>query len=192
MIGDRPLTGTERCRRYREKHRAYMREYKKKYHRDNLEKQREMSRVRNARYRARHPGRVADHYRKWVQKDPEEAARQARERHRRYWENNLSYRIKSRVRDRVRQALKKQGQFVALRGLVGCTKEELRDHLESRFVEGMTWANWGRDGWHVDHIIPLSSFDLSNEEQLRRAAHFTNLQPLWASENIRKNNKILV
>jgi hypothetical protein len=68
--------------------------------------------------------------------------------------------------------------------------ERLKKHLESLFEEGMTWENWNREGWHIDHIKPLSSFDLRKEEEQRKAMHYTNLQPLWAEENIKKGNKV--
>lgn len=72
--------------------------------------------------------------------------------------------------------------------LVGCTPSELAAHIESQFREGMSWDNRGE--WHVDHIIPLSRFDLSQEEQQAIAFHYTNLQPLWKSENLAKNNRV--
>lgn len=63
---------------------------------------------------------------------------------------------------------------------------ELKQHLEKLFQPGMTWENWSRDGWHIDHIVPLSSFDLTDREQFLKACHFSNLQPLWAKENLSK------
>lgn len=71
---------------------------------------------------------------------------------------------------------------------LGCSIEELKKHLESNFKTGMTWDNYGRKGWHIDHIRPLSKFDLSDPQQLIEACHYTNLQPLWWYENIRKSN----
>jgi hypothetical protein len=72
---------------------------------------------------------------------------------------------------------------------VGCTPQELKEHLEKQFKEGMTWDNHGMYGWHIDHIIPLSS--ATTEEELYKLCHFTNLQPLWAEENLSKGNRIL-
>lgn len=60
-------------------------------------------------------------------------------------------------------------------------------HLEAKFSEGMTWQNYGT--WHIDHIRPLASFDLTDPAQVRLACHFTNLQPLWGADNIRKGDK---
>lgn len=70
---------------------------------------------------------------------------------------------------------------------LGCSVVELKLYLESKFLPGMDWNNYGK--WHVDHIKPLSAFDLTDVEQFKEAVHFTNLQPLWAPDNIRKRNK---
>lgn len=76
---------------------------------------------------------------------------------------------------------------------LGCTIEELKKHLEASFYpnpetgEAMSWENYG--DWHIDHIRPLNSFDLSDSEQLKSACNYTNLQPLWAKDNLKKNDK---
>ena len=70
--------------------------------------------------------------------------------------------------------------------LLGCTFKVAHKHLERQFIKGMSWENYGE--WHIDHIIPLSSAE--TEEELKELCHYTNLQPLWASENISKGNKI--
>lgn len=70
--------------------------------------------------------------------------------------------------------------------IVGCTPSELKEHLEKKFKDGMSWENQGF--WHIDHIIPLSS--AQNEEEIYKLCHYTNLQPLWAEDNLRKSNKL--
>jgi hypothetical protein len=72
---------------------------------------------------------------------------------------------------------------------LGCSIEELKVYLESKFQEGMSWDNWSKIGWHIDHIIPLSSFNLQDPEEFKKACHYTNLQPLWAEDNLKKSNK---
>ena len=71
--------------------------------------------------------------------------------------------------------------------IVGCTPQELKEHLEKQFVDGMSWEN--RSEWHIDHIIPLSS--AKTEEEIYKLSHYTNLQPLWAIDNMKKSNNIL-
>jgi hypothetical protein len=73
--------------------------------------------------------------------------------------------------------------------LLGCTIEECKIYLESLFKEGMSWDNYGYRGWHIDHIVPCSAFDLTNIEEQKKCFHYTNLQPLWAKDNLSKGNK---
>lgn len=70
---------------------------------------------------------------------------------------------------------------------VGCSPAFLREHLENLFTDGMTWENQGE--WHIDHIRPCASFDLTTEEERHKCFHYTNLQPLWAADNISKGAK---
>lgn len=70
--------------------------------------------------------------------------------------------------------------------LLGCSFSDAKAHLEKQFKAGMSWENWSLFGWHIDHITPLSSFDLSKPEEQKKAFHYSNLQPLWAEENLKK------
>jgi hypothetical protein len=67
--------------------------------------------------------------------------------------------------------------------LFGCSVDQLRNHLESQFQEGMTWENHGVHGWHIDHIVPCAAFNLTNKEDRLKCFHYSNLRPLWAQEN---------
>ena len=73
--------------------------------------------------------------------------------------------------------------------IIGCSKDDLRKHLESKFRDGMTWRNYGKH-WHIDHVVPLIS--ANSEDEIKRLCHWTNLQPLTAFENISKGSKIVV
>lgn len=109
-------------------------------------------------------------------------------KHKERRENDLNYKIKSNLRCRLRSAIKlgfKAGSCVKD---LGCTIEQLKSHLESQFQSGMNWENWGIKGWHIDHIKPLSKFDLTDRKQFLEAVHYTNLQPLWANENLSKSD----
>lgn len=103
-----------------------------------------------------------------------------------------NYKILCVLRRRFNSALKRKSadKSDSFSNLVGCNIEELRKYLESKFQKGMTWENHGLNGWHIDHIIPCASFDLTDEYQQKVCFHFTNLQPLWASENLQKNAKV--
>lgn len=112
-----------------------------------------------------------------------------RERRKERRENDIIFNLVNRLRGRLYKYLKVNQIRKTNRtfDIVGCTPEYLKEHLEKQFVSGMSWEN--RDEWHIDHIIPLSS--ANSEEELYKLCHYTNLQPLWAEENIKKSNKII-
>jgi hypothetical protein len=102
---------------------------------------------------------------------------------------DILFYIKSKMRTRlhifldIRNITKKNQTFK----IVGCTPEELKVHLENQFTEGMSWDN--KNLWHIDHILPLSS--AKTEEEIYKLCHYSNLQPLWAEDNLKKGSKIL-
>ncbi|MDC1300005.1 hypothetical protein N8Z24_00705 [bacterium] len=109
---------------------------------------------------------------------------------------DINFRLMSRLRSRITKVLRGEIKPASVSKELGCSIEELKSHLESRFYmcsstgEKMTWDNYGYRSWHIDHIIPLSSFDLTDKEQFKKAVHYSNLQPLWAEDNYSKGSKI--
>lgn len=103
---------------------------------------------------------------------------------------DIQYLLRSRLRSRLSGALK--GNFKAGSAVrdLGCSIPELKVYLENQFIEGMSWDNHGE--WHIDHILPMSSFDLTDRDQLLECCNYKNLQPLWAHDNLSKGNKVLV
>ena len=102
---------------------------------------------------------------------------------------DINHRLAGSLRARIRAALKAKNatkSFSTIH-LVGCTVAELKEHLKSQFSKDMNWKNYGK--WHVDHIRPVDSFDLKKINQQLECFHYTNLQPLWAQENLRKGTK---
>lgn len=99
------------------------------------------------------------------------------------------FRLAVDARNRMYQELtrNKWNRTTKFKDYIGCTLDELCKHLEGQFQPGMTWENHSLYGWHIDHIIPLSS--AKTPEDLYKLFHYTNLQPLWAAENIKKSNK---
>jgi len=73
--------------------------------------------------------------------------------------------------------------------LLGCSPQELKEWIENQFTEGMSWNKLGIHGIHIDHVLPCASFDLSIEENVSKCFHYTNLQPLWAKDNLSKGVK---
>ena len=96
------------------------------------------------------------------------------------------YKLRKRLRARMKLALingYKKGMAI---NLLGCSILELKKHLESLFQNGMSWKNYGK--WHLDHIKPCSLFDLTKPDEQAQCFHYSNLQPLWAHDNLKKSN----
>lgn len=104
--------------------------------------------------------------------------------------NDPEYKVMRNLRRRIHTVItreyKKRNRS---KDLVGCSKEDLVIHLEKQFKDGMSWDNYGRKGWHIDHIRPVCSFNLTKVEEQKVCFHYTNLQPLWAEENQKKGGR---
>ncbi len=105
-------------------------------------------------------------------------------------ETDPNYKLQCNLRRRIKRLLKNKIKVGSAIRDLGCSVNELKLYLENKFKPGMTWKNHGPIGWHLDHIIPLSFFNLEDREQFLKACHYTNLQPLWAKDNLSKGNKI--
>jgi hypothetical protein len=154
--------------------------------------------------RQEHYKKIPDKVRTWDQKskanrkkrmqnDSEYAAfirKQNLDRRNKRFKNEPSYKIGHALRTRIRKVLKNSKKVGSAVKYLGCSLNELKHRIESLWQPGMTWENYTIDGWHIDHIKPLSSFNLEDLEQFKQACHYTNLQPLWAKDNLSKSDKV--
>lgn len=99
-----------------------------------------------------------------------------------------NFRLARNLRKRLRSSMKSGFKTGSAVEDLGMSIDDFKKYLESKFMDGMTWENYGRYGWHIDHIIPLSKFDLTDREQVKVACHYSNLQPMWWDDNLRKSN----
>ena len=99
---------------------------------------------------------------------------------------DINFKIRDSIRRRLNQSLHKKKTHTIVKYL-GCSIDELKCHLETKFTKDMNWTNYGL--WHIDHIKPLASFDLTDEQQIYLACNYNNLQPLWAKDNLSKGKK---
>jgi len=165
---------SKRSKEYREKFPEKRAEIKKRSRLKNVEKYKK---------------RELENGRTYYQIHKEEIRKKRKERGFKRKES-LQYKLRHVLRSRIRQAIKHGYKSANTLELIGCSIEELKQHLEKLFKEGMTWENWSFYGWHIDHIIPCSSFNLLLEEEQKKCFHYTNLQPLWMKENLEKGKKI--
>jgi len=183
-------------REYRQEHREKINAQKREYYQNNnveiAAKQRE--------YRQEHKEEIAAYHREYGQEHKEEIATKNRKygqehrekiaaKNRKRYANNPQYAMSERCRHRMIRAIraadldKKCGSSSKL---LGISPSGLKEWLEARFTEGMTWEN--RSDWHVDHIVPCTAFDLLVEQNQRICFWYQNLQPMWAKDNIQKSN----
>jgi len=155
-------------------------EYMKEYYLKNKERKKEY----NKEYRLKNKKRIKEHMKEYRLKNREHINQWEKERKR----TNPNFKLRHCLKSRILKFLKKKNKSKKTMELVGCTIDELWTHLESQFKEGMIRENHG--SWHVDHIKPCASFNLTDPEQQRICFHYTNLQPLWAFDNISKGGRI--
>lgn len=127
---------------------------------------------------------------KWRKENPEKHRESIRRSLKKRKQTDHGFRVLCNMRNRLREIMRssKNGGTDRISSLIGCSTRELSKHLESKFKKGMSWDNYGE--WHVDHIIPCAAFDHEDPKQIKTCWHFTNLQPLWAHENLKKSSKI--
>lgn len=103
-------------------------------------------------------------------------------------QSNIQARIAHNLRTRLRSAIHNNQKVGSAVRDLGCSIDCLKKRLEAKFQPGMSWLNYG--AWHIDHVKPLDSFDLTDHGQFLRAVNYTNLQPLWKADNLRKGIKL--
>ena len=107
----------------------------------------------------------------------------ARTRHFKRYAADINYKLTCVLRSRLNRAIKCDSKTGSAVHDLGCSISEFKNYIESKFQPGMTWDNWSRTGWNLDHKNPLSSFNLEDLKQLKKACHYTNLQPLWVHDH---------
>jgi hypothetical protein len=100
--------------------------------------------------------------------------------------NDPQFKLRRNLRRRIHHVLKGNNKSAHTMELLGCTVEEFIKYMESLWQPGMSWDNYNPKGWHIDHIIPCRTFDLTDPEQQRKCFHYTNQRPLWWHENLRR------
>lgn len=158
-------------RKYKEEHKKETREYLISYKKKNREK-------------------ILEHKRNFYQRHKEEILKSNAAYRNERIKQDVSLKLRTYQRARIWRVLRTNNCISKklTMELVGCTKDELKSYLESLFITGMTWDNYGK--WHIDHIIPCAAFDLSDPEQQKECFHYTNMQPLWARDNLMKSDKM--
>ena len=154
-------------------------EYKKEYYRDNKHNLKESYKE----YYRDNKDKIKEFKKKYYEENKEKLNESQKEYRKNKYKTDTIYRLKCNIRCMVSRAIKTK----RTEEIIGCSFQELKLHLENQFTEGMSWENYGQ--WHIDHIRPLSWFDITNPDEVAIANHYSNLQPLWAEENLLKGNR---
>lgn len=172
---------------YRTNNKEKIKTGNKRYYEGNKDRIFERDRI----YKEKNKNRIKEYKQQYYQEHKQEINEYVRYKK----DTDIGYRLANNLRNRLGQAIKHNYKAGSAIEDLGCSIDELKQHLEARFYshpetgEMMTWENWSRTGWHIDHITPLDDFDLEDREQFLKACHYTNLQPLWWFQNLIKGNK---
>lgn len=166
---------------YRDNHKNHIRDYNREYYINNVEN--------IDRWINQNQEKIKGYKRKYQEKIKPIRGKLRKEK----ILKNPVYKLEETLRGRLYSAIKSQSTRKSQKTmeLLGCSSDFAKKHLESQFRDGMSWDNHSLFGWHIDHIRPCASFDLSDPEQQKECFHYTNLQPLWASENLSKGDKFI-
>lgn len=156
-------------------------EYVKEKHKEWRDNNKEYIKQKDKEYKEKNKDKIKKTHNEWLRKNYLDMKTNPDRK-----DEFIRHKIKSNTGRRIREIL---GSAKSERCMhyVGCSLDQLRNHLESQFVDDMMWENYGIE-WHIDHIIPCNAFALENEEQLKACFYYKNLQPLWAVDNIVKSD----
>jgi len=173
----------DRDREYYEKNKADITIYKKQWRSKN----KEVLAVKSKAYREERKEKIREDNRNYRLNNKEK--RNAYERRRRA--ECAEYRTITNMRTRMNKVLAGTSKHAPTRKLLGCSLEHFHFHIESQFTEGMSWDNYGLDGWVYDHIQACSNFNQKDPEQQKICWHYTNYQPMWNQDNCSKRDEVV-
>jgi hypothetical protein len=170
----------QKCSEYYASTKEERLEKQKQYYRDNVETRKEY----NKQYWATNKDKLSQYSKRYVNEHKEMIREWKYNYEKEKLAKDIQYKLSKTLRTRLRCALQGNSKAGSAVRDLGCTIEEFRKYIEDKFQEGMSWDNHGL--WHLDHIKPLALFDLTDREQLCEACNYSNIQPLWAKDNLRK------
>ena len=176
-------------RKYRITNREHVKELQKKVYFKHREKNLEKKKAVYYANRDKDNARRREHYKNNKKNHLERCRLYTKNRE----QKDINFKLSRRLRHRLYLSIKNSQKAGSAVADLGCSVQHLKLHLELFFDEGMSWENYGfgDNKWHIDHIKPLSSFDLTNREQFLEACHYTNLQPMWQKDNFEKAASII-
>jgi hypothetical protein len=171
----------KKYKEYYEKNRKKFLEYSENYYKNHKETIKHYNQINKKKISLRH--------KKYYDLNKEKIKKYHKQYQKERKEKDINYKILCNIRNRVYLVIKGLRKSISTLKLLGCSINILRQHLELQFKSGMNWSNYGE--WHIDHIRPCASFDLSKKSEQYKCFNYKNLQPLWAKENVIKRDKFI-
>ena len=179
---------SERNKKYNKNNKDKIYKRRKQFLLEHKEEVKTKRRKDDLKYYLSHKEQKKIQRKNYQQNNKEQIRKQDREYRKQRRNIDINFKLKCYLRTRLSIALKKNIKSESTMRLLGCHIDLLKLHLQSKFKPGMSFSNYGK--WHIDHIKPCVSFDLSKKSEQLKCFHWTNLQPLWAEENLRKYDKL--
>ena len=171
-------------KKYLEKNPHMTSKERSKRKRENLEYRKKQN-VRLKEYRIKNIEKIRKKTKEYYYKNKEKVRKKSDEWKKNKMKTDGFFRLKKNLRDRIRNLMIGKNIGKRTKEILGLDYVEFKEYISNKFIEGMSWENYGE--WHLDHIIPLC--EAKTEEEVIKLNHYTNLQPLWAKDNLKKNRK---
>ena len=160
------------------------RDYWNKWRSKNAEKESQRLKI----YRKENPEKIKELKKDWNRKNKKSRNAYVRGYEKQRKKIDPAFKLSKVLRTRIWTALKRNSKSNSTIELTGCNLKQLKKYIENKFEDGMNWDNYGV--WHIDHIIPCAQFNLSDPEQQKICFHYTNLQPMWGEDNLKKGARL--
>lgn len=190
---EKKMRKKEYDKKYRLKNKKKIEEYQKKHYQENkdsLLKKKKAWRDKNPEYDKeyyqRNKVKRSEQNKKWRLKNQTRINKNTRKR----LKTDVNFKLSTTIRKRLRSAVDGDQKTGLAIDSLGCSIEYFKKYIADQFNEGMSWDNHSFSGWHLDHQIPLSVVNLEDRDDLLHVCHYTNIQPMWATDNFIKGNKI--
>lgn len=169
-------------KKYAEKNKSKIISYQKEY---NIKNKKEVT-IKKRSYYLRNREKFLAYRKEYAEKNRDNINKHTRKRYSADIRFKIANNLRRKLSNIIRSAKAKKAADTFL--ILGCDINFFIKHIENQFLQGMSWSNHGKFGWHLDHIRPISSFDIIDHEQQKKCFHYTNLQPLWAFDNLSKGS----
>lgn len=194
---EKPITEYTKAKKYKDGFSIYCKLCERERNRNNWHRHREKYNAYEKKYRAEHKESIKQYFNIHKEELAEKAKikrKENAEKLRAYYREKTAsdkvFRTRKNISRLIPHAIHKKHFSKRMAYYFGCDFDTFKNHIEKQFRNGMNWSNYGLNGWVIDHIIPISNFDLKKESEILKCYNYKNIQPLWRKENSLKADKM--